>query len=79
MFFWDWKTGYNFQRMISTPQSGSIDSENGVYDTIFDLSQSRLITAEADKSIKVYKEDANATEEDYPIDWKSDLIKRSKF
>jgi pleiotropic regulator 1 len=78
LFFWDWKTGYNFQRIMTTPQPGSIDSDNGIYDIEFDKSYSRLITAEADKTIKIYKEDPNATEDDYPIDWKPDLIKRKK-
>ena len=78
MFFWDWRTGYNFQRLQSIPQPGSIDSEAGIYAMTFDGSQSRLITAETDKSIKIYKEDEDATEEDYPINWKPDIIKRKR-
>jgi pleiotropic regulator 1 len=60
LYFWDWLTGYNFQRLQTTPQSGSIDSENGIYALTFDQSGSRLITCEADKSIKIYKEDEEA-------------------
>ena len=60
MFFWDWKTGYNFQRLQTAVQPGSLDSESGIFSMMFDLSGSRLITTEADKTIKVYKEDDTA-------------------
>lgn len=54
---WDWRTGYNFQRIHAAVQPGSLDSESGIFSCVFDHSESRLITAEADKTIKVYKED----------------------
>lgn len=60
MYFWDWKTGYNFQRMQAAVQPGSIDSEAGIFAMVFDHSNTRLITAEADKTIKIYKEDDTA-------------------
>ena len=60
MYFWDWKTGYNFQRLQTIPQPGSIDPEMGIYAMTFDHSGSRLITCEADKTIKIYKEDETA-------------------
>lgn len=60
MHFWDWKTGYNFQRLQAAVQPGSIDSEAGIFALAFDHSGSRLITAEADKTIKIYKEDESA-------------------
>ena len=60
MHFWDWKTGYNFQRVQAAAQPGSIDSEAGIFALQFDKSGSRLITAEADKTIKIYKEDDSA-------------------
>lgn len=60
MHFWDWKTGYNFQRMQAAVQPGSIDSEAGIFAMVFDHSNTRLITAEADKTIKIYKEDDTA-------------------
>ena len=60
MYFWDWKTGYNFQRFQATVQPGSLDSEAGVFAMTFDQSQSRLITCEADKTVKIYKEDDSA-------------------
>lgn len=57
---WDWLTGYNFQRIQTTPQPGSIDSETGIFALAFDQSGSRLMTCEADKTIKIYKEDESA-------------------
>ena len=60
MYFWDWLTGYNFQRNQVAPQPGSIDSETGVFALTFDQSGSRLLSGDADKSIKIYKEDENA-------------------
>ena len=60
LFFWDWLTGYNFQRIQSAAQSGSIDSEAGILGMTFDQSGSRLLTVEADKTIKIYKEDEEA-------------------
>lgn len=60
MYFWDWKSGFCFQKEQSKAQPGSIDSEAGVFAMAFDQSGSRLITAEADKTIKMYKEDETA-------------------
>jgi hypothetical protein len=36
MHFWDWKTGYNFQRFQAPVQPGSLDSEAGVFAMTFD-------------------------------------------
>jgi pleiotropic regulator 1 len=79
MHFWDWKTGYNFQRIQSQVQPGSLDSEAGIFACAFDMSGSRLITAESDKTVKIYKEDELATEESHPINWKPDILKRKKY
>lgn len=79
IYFWDWLTGYNFQRIQSAAQPGSIDSEMGVFAMGFDQSGSRLLTCEADKTIKIYKEDENATEETHPVNWKPDILKRKRF
>jgi pleiotropic regulator 1 len=76
---WDYKTGYKFQQLESLAQPGSLDSEAGVFAMAFDRSYSRLITAESDKSIKMYREDPNSTEESDPIDWKPQLLKRERF
>jgi pleiotropic regulator 1 len=53
---------------------GSIVAENsivwreaGIFDIKFDRSGLRMITAECDKSIKIWKEDETATPETHPI------------
>nr|XP_033796969.1 pleiotropic regulator 1 isoform X2 [Geotrypetes seraphini] len=79
MHLWDWRTGYNFQRVHAAVQPGSLDSESGIFSCTFDQSESRLITAEADKTIKVYKEDDTATEETHPVSWKPEIVKRKRF
>ncbi|KAG8592451.1 hypothetical protein GDO81_000505 [Engystomops pustulosus] len=79
MHLWDWRTGYNFQRIHAAVQPGSLDSESGIFACTFDQSESRLITAEADKTVKVYREDDTATEETHPINWKPEIIKRKRF
>ncbi len=38
MHFWDWKTGYNFQRLQAPVQPGSLDSEAGIFCMRFDQS-----------------------------------------
>lgn len=60
MYFWDWKTGHNFQKLQAVTQPGSLDSEAGIFRCCFDMSGCRLLTAEADKTIKIYKEDETA-------------------
>jgi len=56
-----------------------MDSEAGIFALCFDQSGSRLITAEADKTIKIYKEDDEANEESHPINWKPDILKRRRY
>jgi len=68
--FWDYATGYSFQEFQTRAQPGSLESEAGIYAMAFDKTGLRLITTEADKTIKVYREDPEATEETHPIDKK---------
>lgn len=60
-------------------QPGSMDSEAGIFSMTFDQSGSRLITTEADKTIKIYREDDTASEETHPINWRPEILKRRKF
>mmetsp|Transcript_54777 Transcript_54777/g.61234 ORF Transcript_54777/g.61234 Transcript_54777/m.61234 type:complete len:485 (-) Transcript_54777:198-1652(-) len=81
MNFWDYKTGYNFQSGSSIVQPGSLDAENAIFCTEFDGTGTRLITGEADKTIKIYKADVEASEMTDPIDmvgWRKKCIKESK-
>ncbi|CAI7997262.1 Pleiotropic regulator 1 [Geodia barretti] len=79
LHFWDWKTGYNFQKHQTTVQPGSLDSEAGIFKCLFDVSGCRLLTAEADKTIKIYKEDDTVTEESHPIVWKPEIMRRKRY
>jgi len=65
---WDWATGYPFQTLQTQVQPGSLDSEAGIFACTFDLSGSRFITCEADKTIKIWWEDEDATAETHPVD-----------
>ncbi|KAK4411382.1 protein pleiotropic regulator PRL2 [Sesamum angolense] len=70
LWFWDWKSGHNFQQAQTIVQPGSLDSEAGIYAIMYDLTGSRLITCEADKTIKMWKEDETATPETHPLHFK---------
>jgi len=71
MQFWDYKTGYQFQTAQSIVQPGSLDAENGVMAACFDGTGTRLVTGEADKTIKIWKQDDEASELSHPIDMKA--------
>ena len=71
LHFWDWRTGHKFQTIEGRVQPGSLEAENAIFACTFDKSYSRLLTAECDKTIKVYKEDEEATPETHPLDWKA--------
>ncbi|CAK0810495.1 unnamed protein product [Prorocentrum cordatum] len=71
LHFWDWASGHKFQSIEGKPQPGSMSAENGIFATTLDQSGSRLITAECDKTIKIYREDPNATPDSHPLNWKA--------
>uniref|UniRef100_A0A1I7U784 Pleiotropic regulator 1 n=1 Tax=Caenorhabditis tropicalis TaxID=1561998 RepID=A0A1I7U784_9PELO len=77
--FWDWRSGFCFQKVQTKPQPGSIESEAGIYASCFDKTGLRFITAEADKTIKMYKPDDSATEESHPIVWRPEIVKRKAY
>lgn len=52
MCFFDWKSGYRYQRLDTTAQPGSLDAEQGVFCSMFDRTGLRLFTGEADKTSK---------------------------
>ncbi|KAI3853295.1 hypothetical protein MKW92_014528 [Papaver armeniacum] len=70
MWFWDWKSGHNFQQSQTIVQPGSLDSEAGIYALSYDITGSRLVSCEADKTIKMWKQDENATPETHPLNYK---------
>jgi len=65
---WDYATGYGFQSLATVAQPGSLACEAGIYDAKFDKSGTRLVTCEADKTIKIWKEDPDANAESDPVD-----------
>ncbi|KAK9447767.1 WD40-repeat-containing domain protein [Limtongia smithiae] len=74
MAFFDWNTGHKFQEIDTTAVPGSLDAENGIFASTFDHTGLRLITCEADKSIKIWREDPEATPETHPgIEWRPKL------
>jgi len=77
LHFWDWSSGHMFQTLQTTPQPGSMSAENGVFDITLDKSSSRLITGECDKTIKIYRQDPDATEETHPLNWKTPRMSAS--
>jgi len=52
-------------------QPGTLSSESAIFDIMFDRSSLRMITAECDKTIKIWKEDETATPETHPICYNS--------
>jgi len=70
LWFWDWRSGNVFQREQTVVQPGSMEAESAVFAASFDVTGSRLITCEADKTIKFWKEDEEATPETHPIQFK---------
>ncbi|KAI3968217.1 hypothetical protein MKX01_018520 [Papaver californicum] len=69
LWFWDWKSGHNFQQSQTGVQPGSLDSEAGIYALSYDITGSRLVTCEADKTIKMWKQDENATPQSHPLNY----------
>ncbi|UPR02776.1 WD40 repeat domain-containing protein [Chloropicon primus] len=70
VWLWDWQSGNRFQEIETQVQPGSLDSENGIFASSFDVTGTRLLTCEADKTIKFYKEDLEATPETHPVRFK---------
>lgn len=60
--FWDYSAAHRFDSQRSQVQPGSLDCEAGIYALAFDRSGSRLVTGEADKTVRMWREDENATE-----------------
>ena len=66
LWFWDWKSGHCFQQAETQVQPGSLESESGIFASAFDQTGTRLITCEADKTVKMWKQVDDATPETHP-------------
>ena len=67
LWMWDYDSGHNMQRIKAPLQPGSLESEAAIYALSFDKTGTRLLTCEADKTIKFYKEVEDATETSHPM------------
>lgn len=64
--FFDYKSGHLYQSIQTVKMAGSLDSEKGILTSCFDQTGLRLLTGEVDKSIKIWKQDEDATPETHP-------------
>lgn len=72
--FYDYKSGHKYQSLATREMVGSLESERVVLCSTFDKTGLRLITGEADKSIKIWKQDEAATRESEPgLAWNPNL------
>lgn len=76
--FWDYLSGNCFQQGKTIAQPGSLESEAGIFAMSYDQTGTRLVTCEADKSIKMWKEDTSATPETHPVQFRppKDIVRR---
>nr|GLL46935.1 G protein beta subunit-like protein [Ipomoea trifida] len=56
LWFWDSRSGHNFQQAQTIVQPGSLETEAVIYALTYDVTGTRLITCEADKTIKMWKQ-----------------------
>ncbi|OHS96622.1 Pre-mRNA splicing protein [Tritrichomonas foetus] len=54
--FYDWGSGECFQKTRTIQHPGSLESECGIFDVAFDMTGTRMITCEADKTVKLWRE-----------------------
>ncbi|AMD21128.1 HEL153Wp [Eremothecium sinecaudum] len=73
--FFDYKTGHKYQTLETKEAPGSLESERGILASSFDRSGLRLITCESDKTIKIWKQIADASPDTHPsLPWNPSLI-----
>ena len=56
LYFWDYDKGEIFQKIKVPIQPGSMECETQIFDCKFDMTDTRLITASCDKTIKMFKQ-----------------------
>ncbi|CAA9988045.1 regulatory protein, putative [Plasmodium knowlesi strain H] len=69
LHFYDWSSGYKYDTLSNKVVPGTVECENSTLAMAFDKSESRLITTHGDKSIKIWRENEDATPENFPIKW----------
>jgi len=81
MRFWDYASGYCFQETHTVSQPGSLHAENAIFACDFDLTGTRLVTCEGDKTVKIWKQDQDASDLTHPIDmvrWRKKCLADAK-
>ena len=68
LFFWDYESGEIFQKIKTPIQPGSMECESQIFDCIFDMTETRLITTGCDKTIKMFKQIDEEDDDDYSSD-----------
>jgi pleiotropic regulator 1 len=80
--FWDYDTGYCFQRGTALVQPGSLEqAENAILCTQFDKTGTRLVTGHADKTLQIWKQHDEASELTHPIElkqWRKTCLARAQ-
>ena len=84
LFFWDYDKGEIFQKIKVPIQPGSMECETQIFDCKFDKTDTRLITAGCDKTIKMFKqidedEQYGDEEEEEDEDNKEDYNANNKY
>lgn len=73
MTFWGWDAAAALQTIQTAAQPESLAVEADVFATECAVNGSRLLTAEADKTIKMWNAVDGATKADYSLNWARDL------
>ncbi|XP_039941535.1 pleiotropic regulator 1-like [Hirundo rustica] len=79
MHAWDWTTGSHFQKIKSGERTDYLDRASGIFACVFDQSGSRLLTAEADKTIHIYTEDFTIPKYTCRVSMKKQPRRRKRF
>lgn len=79
IWFWDLDSSTCFGQQQTIVQPGSLDVEAGIFALSFDKTGSRLVTCEADKTIKMWKQDEQATPLAQPVVFKHCNAKKAEL
>jgi pleiotropic regulator 1 len=77
--FYDWATGHCFQDTYTAVQEGSLAAEACVFGAAFDMSGTRLITAEGDKTVKIWRQVDQGEQGEGVVEYDPKMVNREKF
>lgn len=67
LWFYDWRSGHSFQQQQTKGQPGSLEGEQAIYALSYDVTGTRLVTCEADKTVKMWKQDETTMPHTHPL------------